>query len=252
MRSESWIGLLGLLAASSLAGAAEPAPAPPDPRAVSRGKVVYQRFCASCHGVRGDGRGPSAPWIDPPPRDFTGGIYEWRSTPSGTLPRDEDIARTITHGLHLTPMPSWRGLVEDQIDDLVAYLEHFSPRFASEPRGAALEIPPEPPASRESVARGQKLYLTACAPCHGSAGRGDGESAKWPGLSDEWGHHVQPRDLTAGPFGSGEANRDIYRVLMTGVDGTPMPSYAAAFTAAQGWDVVHYIQTLRDRSADER
>jgi len=31
---------------------------------------------------------------------------------------------------------------------------------------------------------------------------------------------------------------------VTGLDGTPMPSFASATTADQRWDLVHYIRTL--------
>jgi mono/diheme cytochrome c family protein len=38
----------------------------------------------------------------------------------------------------------------------------------------------------------------------------------------------------------------MFRDLVTGLDGTPMPSFGAAMTADQRWDVVHYIRTLSD------
>lgn len=51
-----------------------------------RGKALYQRYCIFCHGTDGDGRGESAPFLDPKPRDFTKAVYKCRSTPSGSLP----------------------------------------------------------------------------------------------------------------------------------------------------------------------
>ena len=59
-------------------------PRPPDAARASRGKAVYERNCISCHGEQGDGRGYSAQWLDPRPRDFTRAIFKCRSTPSGT------------------------------------------------------------------------------------------------------------------------------------------------------------------------
>src|SRR6267378_2192753 len=63
-------------------------PRPPDAARAGRGKAVYERYCLSCHGEHGDGRGYSAQWLDPRPRDFTRAIFKCRSTPSGTLPEE--------------------------------------------------------------------------------------------------------------------------------------------------------------------
>src|SRR5215470_12989346 len=72
-------------------GAAEERPpTAPDPARARRGAIVFDRFCVSCHGVHGDGRGYSSPYLDPAPRDFTRGIFKWRSTPSDSLPTDAD------------------------------------------------------------------------------------------------------------------------------------------------------------------
>src|SRR5512133_941170 len=94
-----------LLAALCVAAAARATPA--SPARAARGKAVFDRYCISCHGVEGDGRGPTADWIQPRPRVLTSGVYKFRSTPSGTLPTDADLKRTITNGLHTTFMPRW-------------------------------------------------------------------------------------------------------------------------------------------------
>ena len=60
------------------------------------GKVVYQKWCAGCHGDDGKGDGEGARHMIPPPRDFTGNaLYQIRSTPSGQLPTDADLLRSI-------------------------------------------------------------------------------------------------------------------------------------------------------------
>src|SRR5271166_6725436 len=59
------------------------------------GKADYRRYCVSCHGPLGDGNGESFPWVDPKPRDFQLGVFKCRSTPTGTLPTDEDLFNTI-------------------------------------------------------------------------------------------------------------------------------------------------------------
>jgi len=68
------------------------------------GERVYRENCTACHGEKGDGKGPQADRLKTKPRDFTGGIYKFRSTPSGSLPLDSDLARTITRGVRGTAM----------------------------------------------------------------------------------------------------------------------------------------------------
>ena len=41
-----------------------------------RGHGLYLRYCVGCHGVRGDGNGENAPYLDPRPRDFTSAAYK--------------------------------------------------------------------------------------------------------------------------------------------------------------------------------
>jgi mono/diheme cytochrome c family protein len=209
-----------------------------------RGKALYQRYCIFCHGSNGDGRGESAPYLNPKPRDFTKAVFKCRSTPSGSLPLDSDLYETITRGIHGSGMPSWRPLLRQERADLVAYIKTFSPAFQEEKPGQALAIPPEPPSSQESIKRGADLFQSMnCWSCHGKDGRGHGPSAAT--LTDNQGNPITPFDFTTGRiFKCGETNRDMFRDLLTGLDGTPMPSFAGAMNVEQRWDVVHYIRTL--------
>ena len=72
------------------------------------GKALYDRKCAGCHGVKGDGNGPAAELLTPRPRDFTSGVYKIRSTVN-RVPTDQDIFRTITDGMPGTSMPGHEG-----------------------------------------------------------------------------------------------------------------------------------------------
>jgi mono/diheme cytochrome c family protein len=211
----------------------------------NRGKALYQRYCIFCHGPYGDGAGESAPYLDPKPRDFTKATFKCRSTASGSLPLDTDLYNTISRGIHATGMPSWRPLLRQERVDLVAYIKTFSPRFHEEKPADPLVIPPEPPTSPESVKRGAELFQSMnCWLCHGKEGRGNGPSAS--SLTDSKGYPITPFDLSSGTqFKCGESDQGIFRDLMTGLDGTPMPSFADALKPDQTWDIVHYIQTLR-------
>lgn len=209
-----------------------------------RGKALYQRYCIFCHGPYGDGRGESAPYLEPKPRDFTKAVFKCRSTPSGSLPLDSDLYDTISRGIHASGMPSWKPLLKQERADLVAYIKTFSSAFQEEKPAAPVEIPPEPPSSGESIQRGAQLFQSMnCWSCHGKDGRGYGPSAA--ALTDSKGNPITPFDFTSGSrFKCGETDRDMFRDLVTGLDGTPMPSFASAMTADQRWDVVHYIRSL--------
>ena len=212
------------------------------------GKALYQRYCIFCHGPQGDGNGDSAPYLDPKPRDFTKATFKCRSTPSGDLPLDSDLYDTITRGVHASGMPSWRPLLRQDRTDLVAYIKTFSPRFQEEQPVAPIQIPSEPPTSPDSVKRGGQLFQSMnCGLCHGKEGRGNGPSAA--SLTDTRGYPIRPFDLTSGTrLKCGDSDTGIFRDLTTGLDGTPMPSFASALKPDQIWDLVHYVATLRAAS----
>jgi mono/diheme cytochrome c family protein len=209
------------------------------------GKALYQRYCIFCHGVYGDGNGESAPYLDPKPRDFTKATFKCRSTPSGSLPLDSDLYDTISRGIHASGMPSWKPLTREERVDLIAYIKSFSQRFQEEKPATPLLIPPEPPTSPESEKRGAELFQSMnCWLCHGKEGRGNGPSAA--SLTDTRGYPIKPFDLSSGTrFKCGDSDEGLFRDLMTGLDGTPMPSLADALKPDQTWDIVHYIHTLR-------
>ena len=91
-----------------------------------KGKTLYDQSCASCHGEKGDGKGPAADFVFPKPRDFTKGTYKFKSTGSGEPALDSDILRTIREGNPGTSMPAWKRFSDDEAKALVAYLKQFS------------------------------------------------------------------------------------------------------------------------------
>ncbi|MGE5177211.1 MAG: cytochrome c [Hyphomicrobiales bacterium] len=213
------------------------------PGSAARGKVLYERYCNSCHGPRGDGRGESAEWLAVKPRDFRQGVFKWRSTPSGSLPLVSDIDKTIRDGVYGTSMPPWYEIGHKARLDVIAYLQTFSARWKTEQPDSAIVIPPETPFTEASVERGKAVFQeNECAKCHGDEGHGDGPASMT--LRDDWGNPIVPYDLTKGHLKGGSTPRDIYRVFMTGLSGTPMPDYSRATDPAQAWDLVHYIESI--------
>jgi mono/diheme cytochrome c family protein len=183
--------------------------------------------------------------LRPQPRDFTHGLFRYRSTPTGQLPSDEDLLRTVTVGLPGSTMPAWEPfLTEAERRAVVAYLKHFSPRFATDTSQDVLPLPSPPTATAERVAQGEKLYReSGCGSCHGETGKGDGRAGK--DLKTSEGDLIVPRDLTnKWSFRGGHLPQDVFQRLSTGMDGSPMASYRDAFSLTELWDLVFYILSL--------
>src|SRR5215469_13849103 len=214
------------------------------------GKKLYRRYCVGCHGTLGDGNGENAPWIDPKPRDFVAATFKCRSTPTGTLPTDQDLFNAITRGFTNSNMPHWDPLPAQTRADLVAYIKTFSPRWQSEKAGDPIKVPAEPAVTAQSIDHGHELFQKMeCWKCHGQQGRGDGPSAAT--LTDSKDQPIRPYNFAdAGNdsrFKCGSSNEDLYRIFMTGLDGTPMPSFADVIQPNDAWDLVHYLRTLQPK-----
>lgn len=222
-----------------------PPPLPLDAAAAARGMRDYGRYCVWCHGEYGDGRGPSRRHLDPLPRDFTSGTFKCRTTPSGALPTDADIRATLRAGFHGTGMPAWGTLSDLQIEDLVAALKSFSPRWTTEGVPAPIVVPPETANTPDSVERGRQVFAKSqCAQCHGDRGHGDGPAALT--VKDDWGASIRVADFTKPKaLKCGDSSQRIYTTFMTGINGTPMPSFAQSINTAEAWDLVHYVMSLR-------
>jgi mono/diheme cytochrome c family protein len=215
-------------------------------------KTDYRRYCVGCHGELGDGNGENFPWIDPKPRDFQLGIFKCRSTPTGTLPTDQDLFDTIARGLDRSNMPQWSTFTKQQRADLVAWVKHFSPRFATEKPGTPIQIPPEPEITADRIKAGREVFARVqCWKCHGVAGQANGPSAST--LQDDLGRPIQPYNFTDGSrLKCGSSDQDIYRIFMTGLDGTPMPSFADNIKPDEAWDLVFYLRALMSQPSKEK
>lgn len=206
------------------------------------GDRIYVQRCAACHGRRGDGHGWAAHGLTPAPRDFTAGVYKLRSTPTGSIPTDDDLFATLSRGMHGTAMVPWRGLPEEERWGLVERVKSFSARFREEEPSTTVVIPPAPSNDEGLVSEGRQLYARLrCGACHGTA---DGRGALTALLQHDPGRKVRSRDLRAGTFLRGTSMRDIYLTLRTGMDGTAMGSYEDGLSPRQTWAVAAYVRTL--------
>ena len=253
-----------------------------------QGMELYQQRCTVCHGDEGLGDGIAAELTYPRPRDFSLGLFKYKTTPGALPPSDADLFDTIKNGLNGTAMPGWGSFLSDsQIESLIPVIKSFDfaatwppeeaedEDFDDEGRYTKLDFisitNSEPVVGRieysdESIARGRQVFETACDECHGNAGRGNITSGKR--LEDDWGYRIWPRDLTkpwtyrVSEVADGDADQTrvqtverIYQRLSIGITGTPMPAHRAVeegnedpISLEDRWHVANYVYSLREQS----
>jgi len=244
----------------------------PEPSAdmIEAGKRVYFTKCVWCHGVDGAGDGPGADRLWPRPRNFNQGTFKIRHTASGELPLfdakkpvlgQNDLFDTVTHGLPGSAMPSWEGiLTEEQRLQVLSFVttqlvkdRKFTDKQSESQTVLMLGDLKPLPATEESLKKGAELVVERkCVECHGAEGRGDGNAFN---LKDDWGFSIQPanwhkcwnfRGSRQDPYNV----KNIFRTFSTGVNGTPMPSFADNTTVDERWHIANFVNSLCEREAD--
>lgn len=218
---------------------------------LNEGHVAYLQYCRACHGDKGDGKGPSAPGLRPPPRDFTQGSFKFGWVLDQKLPRDEDLVRIVRGGLHGTAMLGW-DVPDAKLDAILQYIKTLSPKWKDDDAvGDPVVPPPDPWAGgrqKEAIARGSELYhgFAQCLGCHAAyvskqeiyddskatlgTGTTDFRQAMYlPEIKDsEYGVKILPPDFLFNQLRSirtGSEIPDLYRLLVAGVTGAAMPAW---------------------------
>ena len=95
---------------------------------VGRKNGLYREHCAHCHGVTGDGMGPTAAFLNPYPRDYRPGVFKFKSTERADKPTHDDLVMVLRNGLAGSSMPSFALLSDAKIEALAEYVKYLSIR----------------------------------------------------------------------------------------------------------------------------
>lgn len=195
---------------SALTGVDEQVYPPAQPSA-ARGQELFNEYCVTCHGTRGDGKGPSAAGLNPPPANFTDPQFIHGETPY-------DFYHVVSLGKTNTAMPAWDGVLSVQDRwDLLSYLWTLSP-------------------GSSGVAEGQGVYLAHCANCHCTAG--DGHAPFTAVLVKAAPDLSTPQALAR------KTDADLFAAVTDGIAGTPMPSFARTLRDDERWKAVAFMRVL--------
>jgi mono/diheme cytochrome c family protein len=258
------------------------------PQVLEDGREAYLLYCYACHGEKGDGRGPAAPGMRPPPRDFTQGLFKFAGVPAGGLPHDDDLAALVKNGLDGTPMLPW-DVTERERQAIVQYLKTFSPRWKEEaPSPKVLPDGADPWQGKESEAieLGKRIYhfsgakvnkegqleqiFAGCSTCHPAyvpredlqrlakltgVGPVERDDLYRPAAKEtdyvvaEHKLIILPTDFLLHRVKSGTALPALYRTIASGIGGTAMPVWKPPLGDRDLWALAHYVKSLTDLRA---
>jgi mono/diheme cytochrome c family protein len=249
------------------------------------GYQSYTRYCYACHGVKGDGHGPSSYGLRPPPRNFTLGIFKFaRLRSSDELPNDADLKYIVKNGLHGSAMLAW-DIPDEELGRILNYIKTFAPQKWEKTKKngdhvktlEVFEAPADPWQGKDvdAIARGQELYhlKAECLNCHPSylgkedlfklsnvASKREPEVFKPIGGfrddphgsvakdSTEYNVRLLPPDFTFNQVRSihpGSEINDLFRLISFGVYPI-MPAWKGSLEDKDIWAIAHYVKSLID------
>lgn len=213
-RFASWFLVVGLVPAGGIAAAGPPT------LAHDRGKALFERHCAVCHGTDGSADTPVGHLLRPRPRDFTDPVDMARVTV-------DRMYRSITEGRPGTAMAAWKQVLgEIEIGDVIDYIHDLSASHAKA----------NMPAQQLSLEVGKRIYERECAYCHGLDRRANTAAAK---VLDP-----PPRNF-ADPVAMARLDDGrMYMAIYRGRPGTAMGGRGEQLAPPEIIDVMRYVRTL--------
>ena len=174
---------------------------------LNRGQQDYARYCATCHGNRGEGDGPGAAGLHPRPLNLSEQEYS-----------ADRLGFSLWNGVAGTAMPAWRELTSADLSALAEVVRGFH------------TAQPEPAIPQAVLALGARVYAARCAQCHGVNGAGDGSAANQFAVAPTNFRTERP-NLAAS-----------LRAVRNGIEGTPMAPWTNELSEAELSAVAYYVR----------
>jgi mono/diheme cytochrome c family protein len=249
---------------------------------LAAGSRLFRRLCVSCHGTLGDGRGETADWVTPRPRDYRLGAFKFTST-ANHKPSRADLFRTLSTGFQpKAAMPGFAMRSEDDRQRLIDYVMYLSLRGRTEfdvlkavllhgedgldgtaadhatavlknelkawTSAQSSEIPANPPDLADDSPELAESVRRGHALFHDPKGAGCATCHVKHGREakpqyDVWGTLIRPADLTEPKRKAGDDPATLFQRIRGGIAASGMPA-AVGLTDAQTWDVVHFLRAL--------
>ncbi len=246
---------------------------------LTRGRQDFVQFCASCHGLDGDGYGRSAQGLRPPPRSFHQSTFKFTKVPGQYLPSDDALVKLIREGLDGTPMYPW-AVSEQRLREIVQYIKSLSAedegwRDPTNEIGAPVEVGSDPWEGKlaQALEVGKAAYhKNQCYGCHPAyvgaaelnAIRGVDPATTYPAdlsyskLKTDSAFEVRgykvaipSPDFTWHVMRSGRSVADVYQTIAAGIGGAGMPTWKGAMPEADLWAIAHYVRHLAETYKDQ-
>lgn len=197
---------------------------------------------------------------------------------------ERGLLMRATYDLDADEQLTRHDAIELAIDAARKWIEAESQSISVPPPPNDLPLvgtPLESPAERErldaSIEHGRQLFVgqvANCASCHGPLGAGDGTNNDFDDWTKDWTtqagidpldkqqvrpmralgalkpRHIEPRNLQSGIHRGGSRPEDLYRRIVLGIEGTPMPAVplqpenALGLTERDVWDLVNFLLWL--------
>ena len=176
---------------------------------LNRGQQDYARYCATCHGNRGEGDGPGAAGLHPRPLNLSEQEYS-----------ADRLGFSLWNGVAGTAMPAWRELTPADLSALAEVVRGFH------------TAQPEPAIPQAVLALGARVYAARCAQCHGVNGAGDGSAADQFAVAPTNFRTERP-NLAAS-----------LRAVRNGIEGTPMAPWTNELAESELSAVAYFVRTF--------
>lgn len=245
---------------------------------LNEGRQIYLEYCMACHGMNGEANGPAAKGSNPPPRNFTQGLYKFGLTQDGGLPTDQDFYRIIKHGLKGTGMLAW-DMSPQQVDAVTQYIKTLAPQVweKGDPSivGKPVVLKADPftiARTKSAIERGKEVYhfVGNCQTCHRAylspaeyKELGTKVTGSDPGTLDASAYELKqqesqfylydkkdqvakylPPDFTWHQVRSVSTVEEIAQRLCAGVNGSGMPAWCGVLSDDDLWAVSYYVYDL--------